>query len=145
MEPMKSYIRQFMWSSIIFCAIIFIGCQKNNETPDNNKIEFLSQTSYGLYSVNAIFKYDDRTCQYSIKSNKRECRLQSDNGEYIASIKLSSSPQELNESIDAEIEYIKYFNSNIYALNAEILKMENKKIWLWDTKLQMGIIIPYLN
>lgn len=144
MEQMKKYIKLFLCSSIILFSIAFASCQKEKQAENQNQIEFLSQTSFGLYSKSVVFRYDNKSCQYSINSNKRECRLQSDNGEYIACIELSSVPKKLNEVIETDVTYIKNFKTSKYALNLEILKIENNTIWFWDSNARMGVIIPKL-
>lgn len=70
--------------------------------------------------------------------------MQSDNGEYITCIELSSVPKKLNEVIETNITYIKNYKSSTYVLNLEILKIELNTIWLWDANARMGIIIPRL-
>lgn len=138
---MNIYTKLLLYISVTLCLVLCTGCQKNEERPQN-QIEFLSQSNYGLYGENLLFKYNFNTCQYSINYSRKTFRMQSDNGEYVAQVKFDIYPKEISDETQASITYVKLNKTTTYNLKLQVLECRLNKMWLWDNEQKMGIVIP---
>lgn len=132
---------------IIISAILVLlaACTDSVEIDSPEKEFFMNNETLGLYQMGKpIFTLNPARHQESFNINRKQYRIQTDEQDTCLNVILETYPKSLGVHISTMTDYRDPGNiiTNITLL--ECSKIYDNKIWLWDKKSELGIIIPLL-
>ena len=147
-DQRRTYTKCSILSRITAIAVAFAlsticCCSKSENGGVAGLEEFMERSDCGLYSHGGfLFRYNKVNCQLSINLMRKQIRMQSDDQTDYINMQFIMLPSPSVESTDVTLTYKLGNEEIVNSCNMEIVKLTGDKIWLWDKKGHLGIIIP---
>lgn len=134
--------------SVILLVILLLlsSCRNSIEIDSVEKEAFMQNETVGIYLMgNSVFTLNPSRHQETYNITRKQYRIQTDEQDTCLNIILETFPKNAGVHISTTLDYRdpKNILTNISLL--ECSKIYNDKIWFWDKKGSVGIIIPSYN
>ena len=134
------------WLAIsIMLALLLFSCRKGEESAGiANLDDFISRQDAGLFGDGGfLFKYTPQECQISTNIKRHQIRLQNDPQTSWLHIGFAQFPRSEGEKIGVELKYRVGGDEIVNVTVVETVKVRGEKYWLWDSKNNLGVILPH--
>lgn len=120
------------------------GCIKSSFSEN----DFIEATTNGNSDIvlmergKILLEYNPMTWQLCFNDTEKEFRVQDDNLEYYYAIKCNRMPVTEGETIEGKLRWTTYNDNVSRIMQFTVSKInEDGKIWLWNAKYQIGVVV----
>lgn len=143
----KGYTSAYRWVKVllaVFVVVLAVSCRDDNRRGKSASVkDFVGKQDAGLFGYGGfLFRYSEKNCQISFNRQRRQLRLQDDGQTGYLNVVFGKFPSSGEKAVDVEMRYKAGGDEIIYADRMEIVQVSDDKIWLWDSKDNMGVILP---
>lgn len=128
----------------VILLVLGTSCKKNGVPDEYEQMgDFIKKEKLGFFGYGGyLFKYSEEECQIAINSRRRQIRMQNDNQLDYVNVKFAKVPNSTDAEISVELRYKVGSDEIQAAVQMEIVKMGDGKIWLWNREKKGGLILP---
>lgn len=150
MAQVRKYTRKYLSANLLLAVVLFllcfISCKDDNGRGNSpTERDFLEKQDTGLFGYGGfLFKYSPENCQISFNRKRRQLRLQNDSQSGYLNVIFGKFPSDGETETEVEIRYKSGGDEIVHSEIMEILENNGNKIWLWDRKNKLGVILPVL-
>jgi len=137
--------KRIIYILLAVCCATFAFTRCGNDpvvtiTPEQEA--FLTKTDYGVYASSDLFVYTDSSCQYVLGESEKSTRIQTDAMDKYCSIVFTADPV-AEKDFQGKIVTGNIGGNTDGTFTLTILKMENGKIWAWESSATRGYLMPW--
>lgn len=147
MVQRRRYTSASRWINVLLAAVLLfsaVSCRDDNRHGKSAGVkDFVQKQDAGLFGYGGfLFRYSEENCQISFNRQRRQIRLQDDVQSGYLNVAFEEFPASGANETTLEMRYKAGGDEIVYSGRMEIVQVSADKIWLWDGKDNMGVILP---
>lgn len=128
-----------LFTVLLLCAT---SCLQEVKIDSLEKEIFINNDRIGIYNGDNSFTFNPLLHQESYNVKRKQFRLQTDEQDSCLNVILAKYPKNTGNSVPVNIDYRDPRTIINNTADYECSKISHNKIWLWNKKGRIGIIIP---
>ncbi|MBQ7773503.1 MAG: hypothetical protein IJ383_05515 [Bacteroidales bacterium] len=143
----RRYIRSSGWIEALVAVmmlVLAVSCREDTGRGGSAGLkDFVEKQDAGLFGYGGfLFRYSEGNCQLSFNRQRRQIRLQDDQQAGYLNVIFEKFPAPGENEASVEMRYKAGGDEIIYADKMGVVRVAEDKIWLWDAKDNLGVILP---